>query len=577
MQIHIAIRGGQILYRGEALTIFGTLDNLLDQLHRDHLTRLVVLGIDLQHLRLEGPMLVDLRGQLDKVALDTRGTVVTYVAHEAVQGVAKLMEERLHVVNALQGWAIGRRSGHVAAVHHDRNHTLVRLITLATEARAPSTGTLRLAGEVVAVEDRQQRAVAVDHLVGLGRRLVGGHLGGDLLEGQPVEFPGYMEDALHHVADLQIGAQLLLIDSIFGLLGLVRVVHVVPAFGLERVALLADLGTDVVKLLLGLLDGRAPHLVEQVVDRLRRFGHTLLEHQLGVVRVTHQLGLLQAQLDNLGRDSLVVIGIVAVATVVVGLIDLLAQFAVRAVLQHRIAARTLHVEHPLSGLTLLLGHLGCGSNVCLGQTGQTLDLIDYDKGVVRLVEQVLREVELQHRELLVQLAQLGLLGLVELGTAAHETLVAILEHLLLLGRQRQLAAHLIDRLDTGKESLVEVDVVAVGRLQGRKLLLQRAGLVGRVAAREGAEGAAYTAQKCAALVEGYDRVFKGRSLLVGDDGCDLGLLLLHAEQHALAVVFNGDLVERSDPVRGGKFAQQRILTASVATAAGKECHRGGQN
>ena len=573
MQVHIAQRGGHILHRSEALAVAGALLQLLDQLQGDRLARLVVLGIDVEHLRLEGPMLVDLRRQLDKVTLDTRSTVVAHVTHKAVEGVAELVEEGLHIVDALQGVTLGIGGGHIAAVHHDGDHTLLALVTLPTEARAPGTGTLRGTGEGIAVEDGQAGAILVHHLVGLGRRLVGGNLRGDLVEGQPIELAGHVEDALHHVANLEVGTHLLLIDREFALLGLVEVVHIVPTRRLEVATLATNLLANVVQLLLGLLHGGGPHLHQQVVNRFGGLGHTLLEGHLGVVLEAHQAGLLQAQADNLGRDGLVVVVVVLVATVVVGLIDLFTQRTIRAVLQHGVAARTLHIEHPLARLTLLLGHLGGSGDVGLGQTCQLGLLLDHHEGVVGLVQQVLREVKLQHCKAAVQLTQASLLFVVEVGTAIDKAVVDVFQHFLLLCAQLLGSLILIDLLDTLEEGLVEVDVVAVGREEGRQLLLQGTGLVGRVARREGAEGATGTAQQAATLVEGGNGVGEGRLVGRGDDGLNLGLLLGHTLQHRLPVILDGNLGKGGDAEGGIELLQQRIF-ALVCTPCGGKCYGG---
>ena len=77
--------------------------------------------------------------------------------------------------------------------------------------------------------------------------------------------------------------------------------------------------------------------------------------------------------------------------------------------------------------------------------------------------EVLRECELQHRNLLIQRAEFLLVGIAELGTAIYKTLVGILQYGLLLGCEREVILLLIYSLHACEERRVEVDVVAVSR------------------------------------------------------------------------------------------------------------------
>ena len=61
MIIHIQIRGGQILRRSEALSILATLNHLVYKGLRYYLAGLVMFSVHFQYLRLNGPMLIDLR------------------------------------------------------------------------------------------------------------------------------------------------------------------------------------------------------------------------------------------------------------------------------------------------------------------------------------------------------------------------------------------------------------------------------------------------------------------------------------------------------------------------------------
>ena len=60
MEIHIDERCCKILDSSKALSVLAALYDLVDKLHRDGLTCLVVLGIDSENLWLHCPMLIDL-------------------------------------------------------------------------------------------------------------------------------------------------------------------------------------------------------------------------------------------------------------------------------------------------------------------------------------------------------------------------------------------------------------------------------------------------------------------------------------------------------------------------------------
>ena len=177
MKIHIDERCSKILDSSEALTVLAALDDLVDELHRDGLTCLVVLGIDSEHLWLHCPMLINLRRELNEVALNACCTIVVSVAHERVECVSELMEHSVDIVDGLECRLIGRGNCHVADIDYKRDLALlyslcVLLILLSAEACAPCTGTLAIAWEIVAEEDSELLAVLVDDTPALGCWLV---------------------------------------------------------------------------------------------------------------------------------------------------------------------------------------------------------------------------------------------------------------------------------------------------------------------------------------------------------------------------------------------------------------------
>lgn len=116
-----------------------------------------------------------------------------------MEGVAKLVEEGLHLAQAQQGGSV---VGGLAEVHHQRDvgaHVgAVLLDPLALVLRHPGAAALALARIEIDEEHGQVAAVAVIDLVGA-------HVGvidGDLLvlaEGDAVEARGQSEDALDDI------------------------------------------------------------------------------------------------------------------------------------------------------------------------------------------------------------------------------------------------------------------------------------------------------------------------------------------------------------------------------------------
>ena len=180
-----------------------------------------------------------------------------------------------------------------------------------------------------------------------------------------MQFFGNIEDTFEDVVDLEIFGNLFFVDGIFGCLGAAGIEHVVPALRLAGQSVFFHLDADVGKFLVGLFDCRSPDGVEQVIDIFLVFGHTVFQYLFGAVLVAEQFGAFEAQLDEFGADGFVIPFVALVATVVICIVHLVAQFTVGAILEHGIARRALHVEHVLALLSLLPGHVGGTLDVCL--------------------------------------------------------------------------------------------------------------------------------------------------------------------------------------------------------------------
>ena len=80
-------------------------------------------------------------------------------------------------------------------------------------------------------------------------------------EGNPIQPVRYIESTLTHAVELEVRANLILIDSILSVLRFLEVITPVPARSLEGLPLLTNLGLYVVEFFLCLNQSRSPDLV----------------------------------------------------------------------------------------------------------------------------------------------------------------------------------------------------------------------------------------------------------------------------------------------------------------------------
>ena len=163
-----------------------------------------MLGVDIEHLRLEGPMLVYLRWQLHKVTLYVCHAAVVDIAHKAVQGMPELMEHCLHVVDGLKSWLVSTWRGHAANVDNYGLNPVATVVPLSPERCTPCSGSLAVAWHVVAIEYGEQGGVGIVHLPCLCRGLIGRSLISDFLERYAIELVGNVEYPFQYVVYLKI-------------------------------------------------------------------------------------------------------------------------------------------------------------------------------------------------------------------------------------------------------------------------------------------------------------------------------------------------------------------------------------
>ena len=299
-----------------------------------------------------------------------------------------------------------------------------------------------------------------------------------------------------------------------------------------------------------LLGGRlvgGDQVVEELIDATHIARHAVFQHIVGVGLVTQQLGQFTADVDQALADLKVVLRIIVDAHGVLGQVHLPAQLTTGTVSHEGGIRGEVEGEHPTVFALFLCG-LGSSLTGCVGQSVEIGLVGDMQGEGLVLLQQILRELEAEHRGFLRELAQAFLAGSIEEGTAAHETVVAVVEQHLLLGCQLTVVAvHILDAL---KEFLIEADVVGMLREDGTHLLGQRVHLVVRLGREQVEEHGAHPRQQvviaCPVLlvVDTDDRIVEGGFLRVVDKLLYLFVVATDALEHRFLIVLQTDTVER---------------------------------
>ncbi len=506
-----------------------------------------MLGIAGEHFFLEGPVLVDLRRQLDEVAGHGGAADRTVVAlgEQAMEGMAEFVEHGLHVVKAQQRGRVGRRFVEVAHVDDDRTHHLaVEGHVLIADVVHPGAAALAFTREVVGGQHADQRTVGIGHLEGFHVGVVFRGIF-DLLEFQTVEFRSGVEDTFPHVLHLEIRFGDLLVEGIFGLADLLGVIEPVPRLDPGTFLDLAGLDVlvhdflHVLDFLLRAGDGILEDVGQEGVDRLGCLGHLVAQDMGGGVLVAQQLGLFFLEFEDVEDDFLGVVLIAVVAAVRVG------------------------AEHGFALGAVFLGRHRVG----VFRNGDAeLGL----EGVVLLEEEVAEAVA-QGGEFGVDLLHSGLSRFVEGDAVVGEGAVDLVEHHFLLAGQSERSFLVVDGLDLVEERLVEGDVVLVLRHQVGGVLddfFERRGVVGLGQVEQDTYD---FGQQQAGLVVGGDYVVEGRRIRVGDDGRDFSVVLFDALFQGREIVGFLDLFEGRDAQRGVPLRKEGIRTGTRASCHSENC------
>ena len=166
-------------------------------------------------------------------------------------------------------------------------------------------------------------------------------------KGDSIQTVGHVERTLTHLCQLQIGPYCILVEVELGLLGLLKVVAPVPAFGFEVASLLPNSSLDIGQLLLRFGNSWCPDLIQQFIDILLVLRHVAIQHIAGIIGEAHDLGLLQTGGYQLFDHLLIIVGISVVTPADVALEDLFAQGPVVGILQEGHHTRIVQCEDPL--------------------------------------------------------------------------------------------------------------------------------------------------------------------------------------------------------------------------------------
>ena len=349
-----------------------------------------MLGIALDHFRLECPVFVDLRAHLHIVAVNVCAgkSLVRSARQHSLQSVTELMERGLHLVDGQQRRRSGgglREVAHI--IYYRTTHVAVGIYSGSLHLLHPGALALGVAGEIVAHPHGHMLAgLGVHHVIYLHVLHIFGSIG-HRHQFDAVQFLGGVEQPLQHLVHAEVGTKVSLVEVILLLLYLVGIIVIIPGCDGDVVSMLVCVSLHVLHLLVRALHGRLEHLHQQVGGVFGSFGHHTRRHHACEILEAHDVGLLVAQLHNLGDDGQV--GVVAIRSQAgVALVDGFAQTAVVGILQHGESARGMEGEYPQPLQAALLGLLGGYGHRRLGQTRQVVLVIYHNGELVGGVQQV---------------------------------------------------------------------------------------------------------------------------------------------------------------------------------------------
>ena len=304
-----------------------------------------------------------------------------------------------------------------------------------------------------------------------------------------------------------------------------------------------------------LLDSRGlvgiDEVVEQAVDTTGIGCHATLQYVVGIGLITQQLGDFATQVDETLANGEVVLAIVMGTHGVACHIHLLAQIPLCGVRHKRQVGRRVEGKEPAL-LAVAIGILdmsflprqGCCLTGGIGEPVKLSLVSDFECVGLVFLQQVLRELQREHRGLFRQLTQTFLTGFVEQGTATHKSFVAVFEKHLLLGSQ--LTMMQVYLTDAFKEFRIQPHVIGVLRQDGLYLLRQSIHLVVGLGTEQVEEHRRHPRQQVVVALVLFgidDGIVEGRTLGVVDGLLYLFVITTDTLHEGFLEVFQSDAVE----------------------------------
>ena len=225
-------------------------------------------------------------------------------------------------------------------------------------------------------------------------------------------------------------------------------------------------------------------------------------------------------------------------------VHLLTKFTLGGIGHKGRVARHVKGEQP-SLLARFLGGKGCCLTCRVGQTVQLCLVSDVQSECLVLLQQVLRELQGEHRCLLCQLAQFCFPLLIEQSTATDESFITVVEqHFLLRGQPAVMQVYLTDAL---KQLRVQSHIIGMLRQDRLHLLCQCVHLVVRLGTEQVEEHRRHPVQQVVivvTLVKGIkDGIVESGFLWVVDSLLEILVIPSDAFHESLLIVFQPDTVE----------------------------------
>ena len=413
----------------------------------------------------------------------------------------------------------------VRVVGYDR-HDLGPELFLRAVLVHPGTGALACARVGIEVPPPDALTVALDlvdaHVGMINRHIV------DLDEAQVIERIRHPEHRLAHLFELQILADLGLIEIVFFLAHFLRVIAVVPRFDLDPGTLAVGDRLHVGDFFACAHDRRLPYLHHQGHGLLRCSGHVVVENPVRVTGETEELGAFGAQLQDLGNHRFVVVRARVIAAHRPHAPALFAQVAPRGVGNERLHRRPRIGEEPLALLALRCRSGRRRVAKVVRQSREIGFMVDDERVALFVGQLVLAEDREEAGKALVDLLQAEFFGFAKRRTATDEVRVDDVGESLLLGQQVRSRTRLVNRFQAREQRVVLNNFVVEGGQHRRELGLGCLHALVVHGRRVDSKDSRCAPERPPGIVERGKRVLEVWRSAVARDRGDLESLQLHA-------------------------------------------------